>query len=158
MVFDRWWRRVQHLHNEGRFIKVCRQFDKRRAEAKEKAYYEITRDRERAYTLNYLAEDGLLPSYQFPTDMFTLDTGIDLPTMIRRAAHIGISEFAPGNAVYANGRKLKPIRVLISGSAPRLGAEKNVKGQLENRYFCRTCDAVSETAQNSCSACDINGL
>ncbi len=153
-VFERWWQRVEHLHNEWKTYNRfgSPRYDKKRADAKEKAYFQITKDRERAYTLNYLAEDGLLPSYQFPTDMFALDTGIGEPAVLRRAAHIGIREFAPGNVVYSNGRKLKPIRVLVAGRSPKLSTARE-RGQLETRYFCKTCDAISVQRKNHCPQC-----
>ena len=61
------------------------------------------------------ATRSLLPAYQFPLDTFSLDPGVpDTPTLYRPSA-IALEEFAPGNFVYANGRKLRSIRVLFSG-------------------------------------------
>ena len=88
----------------------------RKAAARKRAYYEITQDRNRAYPLSFLADSGLLPAYQFPTDTFSLDPGVDdTPTLFRPAA-IALEEFAPGNYVYANNHKLKTIRAIFAGT------------------------------------------
>jgi hypothetical protein len=49
---------------------------RRRAQARRRAYYEITADPKKSYTLNYLLTYGLLPAYQFPLDSFSLNPGV----------------------------------------------------------------------------------
>jgi len=159
-VFDAWWQRVIQLDREYKDFATIgspRQDDKKAA-ARKRAYYEITQDPDRAYTLNYLSTKGLLPAYQFPVDMFSLDPGVtDTPTIFRASA-IAIEEFAPGNFVYANGHKLKSIRVLFPGgpgAAPgrRGGSDAEGSGRLQAFHFCEQCDEVVESGRNRCPRC-----
>jgi ATP-dependent helicase YprA (DUF1998 family)/rubrerythrin len=159
-VLESWWRRVQQLDREYReFATVgSPQSDQKKANARRRAYYEITQDPERAYTLNFLATQDLLPAYQFPVDTFSLDPGVvDTPTLYRPAS-IAIEEFAPGNFVYANGHKLRSIRVLFAGGlgatefrAARSDAEAT--GRLRSFWFCERCGEAVGEARNSCPRC-----
>ncbi len=159
-VLERWWQRVRQLDEEFRAYSAVGsdRYDMKKAMARQRAYREITQDPERAYTLNYLATQGLLPAYQFPADTFSLDPGVnDTPTIYRGAA-VAIEEFAPGNFVYANGHKLRSIRVLYpggpgtpSGSPGRTDAETS--GRLDSFHFCEHCDEVSPGGRNSCPRC-----
>lgn len=83
-VLERWWHRVEQLDREFREFSTIgspRQ-DEKKAAARKRAYYEITQDPERAYTLNYLSTQQLLPAYQFPVETFSLDPGVpDTPTI-----------------------------------------------------------------------------
>lgn len=159
-VFEAWWQRVIQLDREYKDFATIgspRQ-DEKKAAARKRAYYEITQDPDRAYTLNYLSTKGLLPAYQFPVDMFSLDPGVtDTPTIFRASA-IAIEEFAPGNFVYANGHKLKSIRVLFPGgpgAAPgrRGGSDAEGSGRLQAFHFCEQCDEVVESGRNRCPRC-----
>jgi len=159
-VFESWWQRVSQLDREYKdyaTIGSPRQDDKKAA-ARKRAYYEITQDPERAYTLNYLSTKGLLPAYQFPVDTFSLDPGVsDTPTLLRASA-IALEEFAPGNFVYANGHKLKSIRVLFPGGPgiPVGGpgrSDAEASGRLQAFHFCDECDEVVESGRNHCPRC-----
>jgi hypothetical protein len=159
-VLEAWWERVRQLDREFREYSTVgspRQ-DEKKAAARKRAYYEITQDPEKAYTLNYLATRGLLPAYQFPVDTFSLDPGVDdTPTLYRPSA-IAIEEFAPGNYVYANGHKLRSIRVLFPGgpgsSAGPLGrTDAETSGRLHGFHFCETCDQAAEAPRNTCPRC-----
>ncbi len=158
-VLDRWWERVRQLDVEFREYSTIgspRQ-DEKKAAARKRAYREITTERS-AYTLNYLSTRDVLPAYQFPTDTFTLDPGVsDTPTLYRPAT-IAIEEFAPGNFVYANGHKLKSIRVLFAGGPGRRldGAGRSdaeTSGRLAAYCFCTTCDEAIEAPRNECPRC-----
>ena len=158
---DGWWRRVKQLDTEFReysTVGSARQ-DERKAGARKRAYYELTQDPERAYSLNYLSMQGLLPAYQFPVDTFSLDPGVADTQTIYRPASIAIEEFAPGNYVYANGRKLRSIRVLFSGG-PGSAAEGPARsdaetaGRLQSFHFCERCDEVVEAPRNHCPRCE----
>jgi very-short-patch-repair endonuclease len=157
-VLERWWRRVEQLDREFRhFSALGSDRDAmKKAEARQRAYREITQDPERAYTLNYLAAQQVLPAYQFPLETFTLDPGVsDTPT-IYRAATIAIEEFAPGNFVYANGHKLRSIRVLFPGGPGKVGparSDAEAAGRLEAFHFCSSCDEVVESGRNTCPRC-----
>jgi len=159
-TLEGWWERVRQLDREFREYATVgspRQ-DEKKASARKRAYFEITQDPERAYMLNYLSVRGLLPAYQFPVDTFTLDPGVgDTPTLYRPSA-IAIEEFAPGNFVYANGRKLRSIRVLFPGGpgsaaiqAGRTDAETS--GRLGAFHFCEQCEEAVEAGRNVCPRC-----
>jgi ATP-dependent helicase YprA (DUF1998 family)/very-short-patch-repair endonuclease len=159
-VLERWWQRVEQLDREFREFSTIgspRQ-DEKKAKARKRAYYEITQDPERAYTLNYLSTQQLLPAYQFPVETFSLDPGVpDTPT-IYRAAAVAIEEFAPGNFVYANGHKLRSIRVLYPGGprAAAMGAahsDAEAAGRLQAFHFCEACDEAVDSGRNTCPRC-----
>lgn len=152
-----WHGQVIRLHREfEQFKKILRSREhEQKARARERAYKELTRDREKAHVLTYFADAGLLPSYQFPTDTFSLDPGVaDTPTL-RRPAWIALFEFAPGNMVYANGHKLKSIRAFFEGGprAPGTPAGADHSGRVEPYCFCGECGFVSNEIVNSCPAC-----
>ena len=157
-VLERWWQRVAQLDREFReYSAVGADPDAmKKARARQRAYREITQDPERAYILNYLATQQFLPAYQFPIDTFSLDPGVpDTPTIYRDAA-IAIEEFAPGNFVYANGRKLRSIRVLYPGGPGKAGqarSEAEAAGRLEGFHFCCECDEAVESGRNACPRC-----
>jgi hypothetical protein len=159
-VLEAWWERVRQLDREFREYSTVgspRQ-DEKKAAARKRAYYEITQDPDKAYTLNFLATRGLLPAYQFPVDTFSLDPGVDdTPTLYRPSA-IAIEEFAPGNFVYANGHKLRSIRVLFPGGpgrvgVPLAGTDAETSGRLHGFHFCDTCDQAAEAPRNACPRC-----
>lgn len=152
-----WHDQVKRLHKEfheyARIVSTRESEQKRRA--RERAYRELTTDREKAFVLSYLAEEGVLPSYQFPTDTFSLDPGVgDTPTL-RRPAWIALFEFAPGNMVYANGHKLKSIRAFFEGrrrSGPgEQGADQG--GRVERFCFCDQCGFAAKEVVNNCPQC-----
>ena len=159
-ALEGWWERVRQLDREYREFATIgspRQ-DEKKASARKRAYYEITQDRERAYTLNYLSTRGLLPAYQFPVDTFLLDPGVgDTPTLFRSSA-IAIEEFAPGNFVYANGHKLKSIRVLFPGGPGAPGGrpgrtDAETSGRLRALHFCQVCGEAVDAPRNACPRC-----
>jgi very-short-patch-repair endonuclease len=162
-VLEAWWAQVQRLNEEFNLYSTIGStlYDKRKAAARQRAYYEITQDEERAYPLAYLSDAGLLPSYQFPTDTFSLDPGVqDTPTLFRPAA-LALEEFAPGNLVYANNHKLKTIRAIYAGSRTArgvVGARSNLEssGLARAFHFCPDCSTVSEEPRNRCAACGAN--
>lgn len=152
-----WHRQVVRLHKEfhefARIVSTRETEQKRRARMR--AYQELTTDRERAFALTYLSEAGLLPSYQFPTDTFSLDPGVgDTPTL-RRPAWIALFEFAPGNMVYANGHKLKSIRAFFDGGARSTGGQRGAdqSGRVESYCFCDECGFATAETVNTCPSC-----
>jgi Domain of unknown function (DUF1998) len=153
----RWHEQVKRLHREfheyARIVSTRESEQKRRA--RERAYRELTTDREKAFVLSYLAEEGVLPSYQFPTDTFSLDPGVaDTPTL-RRPAWIALFEFAPGNMVYANGHKLKSIRAFFEGSRRSGSGEHGADqtGRVERFCFCDQCGFAAKEIVNNCPHC-----
>lgn len=159
-VLEAWWARVRQLDEEFRQYSTVGSpaHDMKKAQARQRAYREITQDPEQAYTLNYLATRGFLPAYQFPVDTFSLDPGVaDTQTLYRPSA-IAIEEFAPGNFVYANGHKLRSIRALFAGGpgfeGPRPArSDAESSGRLRSFQFCQRCDEVTEDITNTCTRC-----
>lgn len=157
LTIQQWHAQVQRLHREfteySRIVQTRESEQKRRARMR--AYFELTNDRQKAFGLTYFADVGLLPSYQFPTDTFSLDPGVaDTPTL-RRPAWIALFEFAPGNMVYANGHKLKTIRAFFEGGARSSAAERGAdqSGRVETHYFCEPCGLATTTVLNDCPKC-----
>jgi very-short-patch-repair endonuclease len=153
-----WFDRIRRIFEEFEFyrrITADRQA-KQKAASRERAYRELTTDRETAYTLNYLSNDGLLPSYQFPTDTFSLEPGVNDTATLRRPAWVALFEFAPGNLVYANGHKLKSIRAYFEGRnrSVAAGTELEASGRVRPFCFCGKCGFASEEVVNSCPHCD----
>jgi hypothetical protein len=152
---DSWHEQVRRLHREFQELErivSSREIEQKRR-ARQRAYRELTLDRERAHVLAYLADVGLLPSYQFPVDTFALDPGVaDTPTL-RRPAWIALFEFAPGNLVYANGHKLRNIRAFFAGGGRRVAGRADAGGQVERFCFCDTCGYASSEMRNSCPRC-----
>lgn len=153
----RWHEQVKRLHREfheyARIVSTRESEQKRRA--RERAYRELTTDREKAFVLSYLSEEGVLPSYQFPTDTFSLDPGVgDTPTL-RRPAWIALFEFAPGNMVYANGHKLKSIRAFFEGHRRSGSGDQRADqaGRVERFCFCRRCGFAAKEVVNNCLHC-----
>jgi very-short-patch-repair endonuclease len=150
-----WHRQVVRIYAEFReFARIVpsRESEQKRR-ARLRAYAELTTDREKAFVLSYLAEVGVLPSYQFPTDTFSLDPGVgDTPTL-RRPAWIALFEFAPGNMVYANGHKLKSIRAFFDGGRRAGPGGADDSGRVERFYFCDKCGFASDNARNDCPHC-----
>ncbi len=158
-VLERWWQRVEQLDREFRqFSALGSDRDAmKKAAARQRAYREITQDPERAYILNYLATQQVLPAYQFPLDTFSLDPDVPDTTTIYRGAAIAIEEFAPGNFVYANGHKLRSIRVLYPGGPGTVGharSDAEAAGRLEAFHLCSRCDEAVESGRNTCPRCN----
>ncbi len=152
---DAWHEQVKRLHREFQELErivTTREIEQKRR-ARQRAYRELTLDPKHAHVLSYLADVGLLPSYQFPTDTFALEPGVaDTPTL-RRPAWIALFEFAPGNLVYANGHKLKNIRAFFAGGGRRVAGAADAGGQVEQFCFCDGCGFASRAIVNSCPRC-----
>lgn len=152
-----WHEQVKRLHKEFQeyaLIVATRETEQKRR-ARMRAYQELTTDREKAFVLSYFSDQGLLPSYQFPTDTFSLDPGVgDTPTL-RRPAWIALFEFAPGNMVYANGHKLKSIRAIFEGHRRNAGGSRasEQSGRVESYCFCDNCGFTSAGIVNTCPTC-----
>ncbi|MBI5899705.1 MAG: DEAD/DEAH box helicase [Rhodocyclales bacterium] len=152
-----WHAQVVRLHREFEeftHIVYSKEFEQK-SRARRRAYYELTKDREKAFVLSYFSEAGVLPSYQFPTDTFSLDPGVgDTPTL-RRPAWIALFEFAPGNMVYANGHKLKSIRAFFEGSRRSAAGERGAdqSGRVERFCFCDHCGFAAGETVNECPRC-----
>ena len=108
---------------------------------------------------NYFTDEGLLPNYAFP------ESGVLLQSVLywrdaddeggyksqtdeyERPAKDAISEFAPGNSFYVNGRKLTINRI-----------DASCDFQLETRRFCGACSHVEtvvaeDSSHSVCPRC-----
>ena len=157
-TLNNWFRQIQRVYQEFEYYRkiTADRRAKQKASARERAYRELTVDRRHAYVLNFLSNDGFLPSYQFPTDTFNLDPGVqDTPTLYR-PAWIALFEFAPGNLVYANGHKLKSIRAFFEGQSRLTSGDSGsleASGRVRSFCFCDTCGFASEEVRNDCPRC-----
>src|SRR5262249_46742989 len=97
------------------------------------------------------------PSYQFPTDAFDLEPGVNDTPTLRRPSWIALFEFAPGNLVYANGHKLRSIRAFFEGRnrAVTEGGEGSLEasGRVRTFCFCDSCGFATEETCNNCFQC-----
>jgi hypothetical protein len=159
LVLKNWYDRIKQLHEEFHYYDTITADAQARqkAAARRRAYRELTSDPIQAYVLNYLASEGVLPSYQFPTDTFSLDPGVNDTPALRRPAWIALFEFAPGNLIYANGHKLKSIRAFFEGRnrAASSGPEGSLEtsGRIRQFCFCSCCGYASEETPNNCPEC-----
>jgi len=62
-----------------------------------------------AYPLSYLSDQGLLPSYAFPSDTARLIAKDEVKRPILRGMGVALREYAPGNTVYMDGKKYQVI-------------------------------------------------
>jgi ATP-dependent helicase YprA (DUF1998 family)/very-short-patch-repair endonuclease len=152
---EAWHEQVKRLHTEWNALTkiITTRENEQKVRARQRAYRDLTFHPERAHVLSYLADVGILPSYQFPTDTFALEPGVaDTPTL-RRPAWIALFEFAPGNLVYANSHKLKNIRAYFAGAGRRIADGADAGGQVERYCFCEHCGFASRDIVNECPRC-----
>jgi DEAD/DEAH box helicase domain-containing protein len=114
-------------------------------------------------TYNYLTDEGLLPNYTFPEE------GIQLKSVIyrrennedgnpsykttdytyERAASSALSDFAPGNTFYANGRQVKIDQIDIHSSnrelwrfCPDCSYMQRLAEEGDNKKQCPVCGST----------------
>ncbi|MBI5385591.1 MAG: DEAD/DEAH box helicase [Verrucomicrobia bacterium] len=156
-ILNSWFARIRRLADEFNLYRTLTA-DRRaeqRAAARKRAFRELTTDPNKANVLAYLAETGVLPSYQFPTDTFDLEPGVNDTPPLRRPAAIALFEFAPGSLVYANGHKLKSIRACFEGASRSTGQGGNLEtsGRVQSYVFCGQCGWASDEPHNACPQC-----
>lgn len=115
-------------------------------------------------TLNFLTDEGLIPNYAFPEEGVTLQSIIlkkpekdeqnqklvKLEYEHVRPAEAALSELAPGNSFYVEGRKLTVDQVSIE------------QDDYEAWHFCRTCAHLEPVSSQSesyseCPRCHCTG-
>lgn len=159
LILENWFSLIKRISDEYHYYNPITADRKAQqlAAARRRAYRELTTDRRSAYVLNYLASEGFLPSYQFPTDTFNLEPGVHDTSTLRRPAWVALFEFAPGNMVYANGHKLKTIRALFEGKNKSLVGETKggieASGRVRSFCFCKQCGYASDLTLNDCPQC-----
>jgi len=132
--------------------------------AERKAISRLIKEVNKKQTLNFLTDEGLIPNYAFPEEGVTLrsiilkkpDPSDDSNKLIKlelehmRSAESAISEFAPGNSFYVEGRKLTIDQVSVESD------------DYEEWHFCRSCSHLEPVSTQSesytaCPSCHCNG-
>ncbi|MGN0879031.1 MAG: DEAD/DEAH box helicase [Oligosphaeraceae bacterium] len=114
-------------------------------------------DIDKKQTFNFFTDEGLLPNYAFPEAGVTLRSiiycnhngkGAARPPLTEeydRPGRAAISEFAPGNTFYVNGRKLTISRIILADS------------DIERWHFCGVCNHIERVTDDphtaSCPNC-----
>lgn len=108
------------------------------------------------YTYRYLANEGLIPGYNFPRlPLRAIISRVDEAQAIDRPRFLGLSEFGPGNVVYHEGRKHRIISCIV----PAAGIES----RLTRAKLCLSCGYIhpgDEAAVDLCVNCGtrLDGL
>ena len=115
-------------------------------------------------TLNFLTDEGVIPNYAFPEEGVVLRSvilkqpqkGSKDSKLIKqeyehmRPAEAAITELAPGNSFYVQGRKLTVDRVSVN------------QDNYEEWHFCRSCSYMAPVSaetekRNNCPHCSCSG-
>ena len=107
-----------------------------------------------AYPLRRLAEFGLLPGYEFPSEPATLRLLGDQEEshLIQSGRDLGLRQYQPNAPVYARGRRWKVVGVDVASPWNPAG------GQAPWRYVrCRTCDLIRDAQNPKCPRCGTIG-
>lgn len=132
--------------------------------AERKAISRLIKEINKKQTLNFLTDEGLIPNYAFPEEGVTLrsiilkkpDPNKDGEKLIKlefehiRPAEAAITELAPGNSFYVEGRKLTVDQVSIE------------QDDYEEWHFCRSCTHLEPVSTQSegysaCPRCHCTG-
>ncbi len=106
------------------------------------------------YPLGYLGESGVLPGYALPGVRIRCFTDRQ-SELLARGAEIGIAEYAPGNTIYMEGRKLVVVG-LLGGFDPTMspGAAGRAERGTAPYRVCRHCDVlVLRPDRGTCEWC-----
>ncbi|MGA9771159.1 MAG: DEAD/DEAH box helicase [Blastocatellia bacterium] len=98
------------------------------------------------YPLSYFSEQGVLPSYAFPSDSARLICKDEVKRPVLRSINMALREYAPGNTVYMDKRKYQVIG---------LDFHRSVVPDLDQTYkTCGSCDHVTfDPAATHCRHC-----
>lgn len=108
---------------------------------------EVAREESDFYPYRYLATEGFLPGYNFPTLPVRAWVPRGQGEFISRPRYLAISEFAPHNIVYHEGAKWQ---VRQFASPPGGLAQRRTQ-----RRLCRECGAFSDSALERCPVCNV---
>ena len=103
--------------------------------------------------LGFLGLVGFLPRYGFSGESVLLHTPFGDQPIVQSGA-VGVTEFAPGNIVYARGRKLK-VRALEPKPIPAAdAAEYRRDNLLQTARRCDDCEYLTfDPLEKSCPSC-----
>jgi Lhr-like helicase len=158
-AFDRWremfraaMRQLQEAQNE--LIRARRPEDQRRAQARQMEalhqrnlllQIDTTREESDFYPYRYLASEGFLPGYNFPSLPVRAWVPRGDGEFIARPRFLAIREFAPGNIIYHEGAKWE----VWSFQAPPGGLDD----RRVQRRLCRSCGAYCDATDDLCPVC-----
>jgi hypothetical protein len=158
-AFDRWremfraaMRQLQEAQNE--LIRARKPEDQRRAQARQMEalhqrnlllQIDTTREESDFYPYRYLASEGFLPGYNFPSLPVRAWVPRGDGEFIARPRFLAIREFAPGNITYHEGAKWE----VWSFQAPPGGLDD----RRVQRRLCRSCGAYCDATEDLCPVC-----
>src|SRR5262249_21684033 len=111
-TFDPWLLERDNIFKEVLAVsmekaKIARKNPKLAAQLSEREQhlYRLLDQIDGTYSLNYLSDQGFLPSYAFPADTARLIAKDEVKRPVLRSMGVALREYAPGNTVYMDGRK-----------------------------------------------------
>jgi superfamily II DNA/RNA helicase len=97
------------------------------------------------YPYRYLATEGFLPGYGFPTLPITAWVPRGDGEYIQRPRPLALREMAPGSLLYHEGAKWAPARFLqVPGG---------LEARVASRWLCRACGRVAPEEASRCPGC-----
>jgi Lhr-like helicase/ferredoxin len=158
-AFDRWremfraaMRQLQEAQNE--LIRARKPEDQRRAQARQMEalhqrnlllQIDTTREESDFYPYRYLASEGFLPGYNFPSLPVRAWVPRGDGEFIARPRFLALREFAPGNIIYHEGAKWE----VWSFQAPPGGLDD----RRVQRRLCRSCGSYCAATEDLCPVC-----
>ncbi|MDM7323467.1 MAG: DEAD/DEAH box helicase [Thermus sp.] len=157
-AFDRWrnlYRAVQK--DKEAALQDLRRLRGKEREAAEKRFKEASRQQDLLenssaskeegdfYPYRYLATEGFLPGYGFPTLPVSAWVPRGDGEFLQRPRHLALREMAPGNLIYHEGRKWFPKRFLAVPG----GLEERV----QTRRLCPVCGSLADKDHGVCPQC-----
>jgi hypothetical protein len=158
-AFDRWrelfraaMRQLKEAQNE--LIRARRPEDQGRAQMRQTEalhqrnlllQIDTTREESDFYPYRYLASEGFLPGYNFPSLPVRAWVPRGDGEFIARPRFLAIREFAPGNIIYHEGTKWEVWSFL----APPGGLDE----RRVQRRLCGSCGAYCDATEDVCPAC-----
>src|SRR5579875_1026821 len=164
-VLDRWHAEVIELAQEIRRINAIANpsaDEKRRRQQLERTLGALTGrsgttgrgGSSESYTLGYLSSHGFLPSYAFPGEAATLFAPEIDGGEVSREPSIAISEFAPENVVYVDGRKIVCDGLTLPRKLGSVGSSADPSVYVR----CTKCGYIASRAWiGSCPGCRAVG-
>ena len=158
-AFDRWrelYRAALHLRQRGRALedsavnsddvdKAKRMQDEARRQLDLLLQLKVAREESDFYPYRYLASEGFLPGYNFPSLEVRAWVNRGEGEFIRRPRVIAIREFAPGSVLYHEGARWR----CESFMQPPGGLSQRVA----RRRFCHWCGGFTVEDDDVCPEC-----
>ncbi len=159
VAFEYWRKEYKELHEEAEYIshtlirhgKSRISQDSARYEAIIRKLQNMREGKKEFYTFRYLANNGFLPNYGFPTTVASL-AFFEREDDLTRDITIALSEFAPRNSVYYRGS-----RYIINSARPKKESQQLV---LETILVCPKCQSIvygpEARITDACNNCEIS--